>query len=427
MAKKGKKKEINKKKLFEWVSKHVNASNVRLAILFIPLLVLVIREIQEGKFVVKDFFDTGILVSFLTVFICEALASVIMGVVARYTEESVKLTDDYASLAKKYNVNKKQMVSFGEGDDKVFLPEIVLKSRKLSDDPFDINIIADTNEKGVVKRYNLPKQVADNSEKLFGAHKYSTIYNNLNIRLNDFKAGEDGKSVALTYGFTTYLDSMITNRAMDYKFKGGRTVREIYEPGPIISPLSTSKLSNHLGFNGFVELRDNTIVFIHRGKNVSIGKKTWSQSVGASLKTKYCLDEDGCFTKEKLSNAIRMEIADELKINISEKEDLCKSIFAFYRDLLEGGKPQFLFYYKTDIYDKEEFEEHFKKVMAEKAAKEENKKKQIVDGQEFEFFTIEQLRQCSFATNGMEYNGKEYKMVPSSVASVVMFINSIAE
>ena len=78
-----------------------------------------------------------------------------------------------------------------------------------------------------------------------------------------------------------------------------------------------SVLSNHIGFNGFIESSDCYIGFIYRGKDVSIGKATWATSIGASLKAKYALDQHFTFSVERLYKGILSEIEDELKIKNS--------------------------------------------------------------------------------------------------------------
>ena len=166
------------------------------------------------------------------------------------------------------------------------------------------------------------------------------------IRLDDLK--HEKEKIELLYSKTTYYDSLMTNRAMDYEWPNGETIRDIYEPGPFISPLKDSKLSNHLGFNGFIETSDGKIIFVRRGNKVSIGKNIIASSISASLKAKYVYNEDLSISTERLSDAMREEIKGELKIDIDKKERMDRGIFAFYRDLLEGGKPQFLFYYKLE-------------------------------------------------------------------------------
>ena len=58
----------------------------------------------------------------------------------------------------------------------------------------------------------------------------------------------------LTYSNVTYWDLLMTNRAMDYEWEDGRKTRDVYEPGPYISPLASSEIANHIGFNGFIDI-----------------------------------------------------------------------------------------------------------------------------------------------------------------------------
>lgn len=113
-------------------------------------------------------------------------------------------------------------------------------------------------------------------------------------------------------------------------------------------------------------------------------------SIGASLKSAYCLDDDSHQLKEGgIYNSIKKEISDELKLDLEDIENKDIDIFAFYRDLVEGGKPQFLFYYKTQKYNKEEFQRYFKNKIKESKKNKDirNKLKLLIDGNEFEFLT----------------------------------------
>lgn len=69
--------------------------------------------------------------------------------------------------------------------------------------------------------------------------------------------------------------------------------------------MKESPFSNHLGFNGIVRTADNKIIFVKRSDKVSIGKGTLGNSIGASLKTEYALDNNGEFTQEGLIQAIK--------------------------------------------------------------------------------------------------------------------------
>lgn len=417
-----KKIKIDKRKLYKRNEKYINDDNIKIAILFLPLLFLFFKKLWGRELDLNEFLDVSLLTSFLFVFLCDSIAKVISNIIYQKTEDAMKLNDNYNLLVSKYALEREHMVCADGTKEKIYIPAIVLCKRKINQDkPFEIEIIPD-EKKGEIKRYSLPKQIAEKSDVLFRAHEHSVIYNNLNIRLNHFE--QCGQTLKLSYCFTTYFDSLITNRAMDYPFRNGHTIREIYEPGPLISSLQQSKLSNHLGFNGFVELKDGNIIFVYRSNKVSVAKNTWAQSIGASLKTKYCL-KGGKLTKEGLNEAMMQEIKDELKIPVQSDEDFTRTIISFYRDLVEGGKPQFLFYYKFNEWDKYEFEDNFRTIMAGTNAQKENKEKLIVDGQKFAYFTLDELKKCKFTMNEMiTADGGKYSMVPSSIASIELLLES---
>ena len=87
---------------------------------------------------------------------------------------------------------------------------------------------------------------------------------------------------------------------------------------------------------------------------------------------------------------------------------------------------QFLFYYKMKECNKEQFLTNFKNEMKKKQQKKENAKKQNIDGSNFAFFKLEELKQCTFTENYMiTRNNEKYRMMPSSIASIIMLLNNI--
>lgn len=212
---------------------------------------------------------------------------------------------------------------------------------------------------------------------------------------------------------------------MDFALPNNKTIREIYEPGPFLSRLSESKLSNHLGFNGFVETADGKIIFVLRGNSVSIGKNTLADSMGASLKAKYCLDDDRKLTVAGISNAIRQEIYDELRIQVDAHINLCETIFAFYRDIVEGGKPQFLFYYKCDELTSEQFEQMFRTDLETHHIRKDNV---VIDGTQFVYLSLSEIRQCTILPGKLILPDGEtsYAMMPSASASIVMLLEYLS-
>ncbi len=410
---------MNKRKLYQWCKRYVIADNVRIVLLFIPLTYLLIRLCVSGQFSWDNYLDTSVLVSFILVFFCEGIAKLLSFLIGRHCEDATKLTEDYDKLCKKYS--REKFVELKRKKDQVMCPVICLCSRKQTDAAYSLFI----QESEARKRYELPTQVAEKSDVIMSAHGYSNVYNNRNIRLDDLSLNEENNEVTLSYSTTMYFDSLVTNRAMDYDWGNGKTVREVYEPGPFLSTLKESKLSNHLGFNGFVETDDGQIIFVMRYGKVSIGKCTLGDSIGASLKTAYCLDDDKNFTLEGLERAIRGEIKNELKIVVREDAKLCEGIFAFYRDVVEGGKPQFLFYYKTEL-KAEQIEKGF-----EIAIKEDRKKKNgpfLTDGKKLLFIPRSELNGLVLTPGSLERkDGKRYRMMPSAVASVEMLKEFLGE
>lgn len=375
---------------------------IRIVLLAIPVVILIVIKAQNGNLQLDDFLDIDTFVSIVFAFVVQSLAGSIINSVKKEKEDEIKLTQNYPSLVKKY---ARESVLTYQGEK---FPVLCLMARSNGEPPFDVHF----DDSAHLQKYQIPTQVAQHSNELMEAHAHSKVYNRLAVRLNDVQ--REGDRVTLTCSQTYYYDSLITNRAMDYVLENGKTVREIYEPGPFLSALKESKLSNHLGYNGFLETADGKLIFVLRGKNLSIGKGTWATSIGASLKAEYALTDEKKITKQTLSYTVAKEIADELYIDVPQDVDFTQRIIAFYRDLVEGGKPQFLFYYKLENYTFEQFEKQFKSKYDEKD--------NVVDGTQFLGLSIDECRACKWTASGFTYQDKTYKMTASAAASVVMLL-----
>lgn len=238
--------------------------------------------------------------------------------------------------------------------------------------------------------------------------------------------------IILTYSNTTYWDLLRTNRAMDYEWENRKTNRNVYEPGPFISPLEFSLMVNHIGFNGFIEFHEIGILFVGRSNKMSVGKKTWGTSISAKLSPKYDYKKGEHFTLDGFYDSIAESINRELKyfrvngqpINVTAKQ-INGSIFAFYRDLVEGGKTQFLLYHK---FGNEKLDVKFNKDGYESSLKQ-DKSSAMIDGTKYAFLTIDQLKQAYITQDEMFISGlkKKYKMTPSAVASVVLLLEAMGK
>ena len=300
--------------------------------------------------------------------------------------------------------------------------ELVLEVK--SDDIIEIH---DKKE----KYYELPKQICNISDYIFDVHKGSIVYNNINIRLDYFQYINN--TINLYTSRTHYFDSLISNRACDLELKDGRSIREIFEPGPYIKPFNITKMSNHIGFNGIVRTSDGYIPLIMRSRNVSIAKGVLATSVSASLKSKYAIDKQSHeFTLPGLACAIRNEIFDEIGIDLSSVSDdeMIKSIRYFYRDLAECGKPQFFIYLNLP-YSKDDIKENFYKGNNGNDEQELNNKELVMrkDGNEILFFKDEDLLNAKlvkssedgekmFRYDKININGIEYDITPGMLLGV---------
>lgn len=405
-----------RRKLYYWAKEKIISDNIRVYLLAIPLIIVLVNSIMNNGFNLEDFLDTDILISFILVAFCDSIAKWAQGYIQKKCEDSAKLTDDYSSLVKKYSCES--LIEYGKNNK---FPVICLCSRT-KEQKWDIQV-CDSNE----EFYELPSQAANFSQELMNVHKQSVLYNQINIRLSSVNYDAEKRSVTLHTSRTYYFDSMITNRACDYLLSNGKTIREIFEPGPYIRDLNRSKMSNHLGFNGFIMTNDGKIPFIMRSADLSIGKNTLADSIGASLKTKYAVGKDSGMrvTKQSIGYAMIREIEDELSLGELDvsNEEAADSIFAFYRDLVEGGKPQFLFFLKLNI-SSEELRKNFTEASHQKSITKQDKV--IRDGKRMLLFDVEQLKNATITAGNMTVSSGEsagsYPMMPSAAASVVMLL-----
>ena len=352
--------------------------------------------------------------AFLSVIIAASVTTLAKGIsklIYNRIEDEMKLSVDYYELNRRYNCSPLMEI---DGHTTIPVIKVVCSS--------NLSIVIEDKP---LRSYQLPGIVIANYDELFSAHRSSNVYNNVNIRVDGWDVGEDGLFVINT-SRTTYFNGLVTNRAIDYKLNSGLTLREILESGPMVNNLENSELSNHLGFNGFVETNDNFIIFVSRGKDVSVGKRTLGSSIAASLKTKYCLSEDGAFTEKGLRSSILSEISDELGIPTKLLEHESLNIFGAYRDLVEGGKPQLIFYYKsTQTFN--EIEAAFKLPQKSKIKKKDRtvrdkqEYKMLKDGNEILAIPKNDLfNNTTLSASSFLWNGRTWQIVPSTTASIAL-------
>lgn len=364
----------------------------------------------------KQDLDLSVCFSLVTLFILNLLVNFIKKSVSNLIEDDIKLDSDYENL-NRYYINDKfkfTNINIKKGNKEYVYPILLdsdLRNKKI--------IINDSKN-----MYALPNFVSNNYEELMTSHSSSYVYNQLNIRIKNWYEKDD--TFIMDTERTTYFNSLVTNRSVDFKLKQGLSIRDVLCYGPYLPSLETSSLSNHIGINGLVETKDGFFPLIKRMENLSIGKRTYGLSIGASIKTKYALDSNGIFYYDKLIYSIKQEVCDELRTSIDRiinEEQSC--MYAAYRDLVEGGKPQLFVYFKLlDTKD-----DLTKKI---KTHRKQNKKTTIIDGYKILWIkkdkTIPQSGVRVFPNKFIYTKEKcllklPHKMVPSASACLGFAIN----
>ena len=184
--------------------------------------------------------------------------------------------------------------------------------------------------------------VMQNYEKLFSAHTGSAKINGETIRLDKFTCKDGICTIHL--GRSTYFNHLITNRAMDFEIFEDITLRQVYEYGPTISSFEKSKMSNHIGINALVFLKDGNLLVPRRKNDSTISKNKITSSI--AVKLNYPTDGRQTVNSEHL---VYGNIIDNLSTRTKiSPEDLELSqieviFLGFGQNLYEGGKPQFYY------------------------------------------------------------------------------------
>ena len=410
----------------------------------VVLVVMTIHLIFNFSLDLSKLFDLELFSTVVLVFICNSIALGLASYFESKQEDEEKLTQDYNKLSTMYLKNS-VLVNYANKTASLVNIKVGRKHTKCKcekKDGVDVYIIPAANSlllKGKKiniidhkdKQYILPEEIASFRKEILRAHNYSKTYNQLNIRLDGITETEN--TVDLTFSRTTYFDSLMTNRAMDFQFNG-TTVRNLFEYGPFLTPLEESKLSNHLGYNGLIETKDNYFIFILRHKKVSVSKNTLQISVGASLKSKYALNEKGEISKDGIINAIREEIVDELNLDKLERHEermqeifselSFDSIYYTYRELVEGGKPQFVFYTKINV-GLEELKKAYSNGISRKKIKKNSEFALKMDGYKAIFIHRNEMKDIYVSPDGFTIRGKFYKAAPTMTASYALLIKEI--
>lgn len=340
-------------------------------------------------------------------------------------EDTMKLNPDYEELINTYSNSIGKFLKIKIGFEQIKLLKLSYKSCSYFQGdfcilPIEVIFFKSPNKKFVLeisdkrkKYYRIPTNILQHYDENIQAHESSCIYNNLLVKVDDCSVLPEGCGIFLKTSRTTYFDSLVTNRSVDYIWESGLTIRKMYTYGKRISSLRNSSLSNHLGINGIVKTKDGYIVCVHRNGEASIGKRTYSISVGAAVQSAVVVDGKGRFVEKGINNAIEDMLCKELNLQCKDYQfSVEDNIIGFYRDWVEGGKPQLLFYVDC-LVTSEELRKLF-----------ESRKSKV--NQKISFIHLSSLQTAVITAdyvivNPFDRKKKYYNVLPSVAASVYLF------
>ncbi len=310
---------------------------IKLVLLALIVLVAAYLAIEVWGEVLITFF--GVLLSSVAIYGLKAM-------VGRF-EDALKINFDTKSLLGIYKGAPAYKRTLRlNGTEKVFAYDAVLTDGsgtfEVKDDP--------------KKEFQLDPFILANYNQIFAAHSGSAKANFFTIRMDDY----DAENKVFYLSRSTYFNHLVTNRAVDFQLFEDISLRDVYEYGPRLTPLSESKMSNHVGINGLVFLKGGYLLIPRRKLDSTISKNMVTSSIAVMLNfpkahknnpRPVTITPDYLFRGNVVQN-----LTDRVKINTDklEKENKIDVRFlGFGRNVYEGGKPQMYYAVYLDMTVKE--------------------------------------------------------------------------
>ena len=313
--------------------------------------VLFFKKTNSIKYIVEILFFLLILASLLYLATKDVMSNVFGAIVGflvsslfLYTfkviggrlEDMLKVSDDTEALLKIYNGKadyKKQVTIGGTSID--FIYDDVLAQ---AEGPF---FVEDHPE----KQFALDDFILENYDRIFSAHSNSAKKNFRTIRLDNY----DPETKTFYLSRSNYFNHLVTNRAVDFRLFENISLRDIYEYGPRLTPLTETKMSNHIGINALVFLEDGRLLLPRRRGDSTISKNQITSSIAVMLNfpNEYSNDpQSAVITADYLlrTNIIK-NLSDRVKLpaNALDENQIDIRFLGFGRNIYEAGKPQFYY------------------------------------------------------------------------------------
>ena len=372
----------------------VKSDGIKVLLALIVFLISV--SVTEGS--AKDYIDLKYFTSIVLAAVFLFIVNNIQKIVLNLLEDSQKLTEDYEKLMCGFDLDYFCY-------DGVKFPIVDLTSgRRIKDIVF----------KDSIKSFQLDDLIKRNYDVLLKASETSDTLNSLKPRLKDYNFGRNGVLKLFTER-TTNLDTIITNRTLDYKLPSGLTIRDCYIYEPFFPSLNESTfLSNSFGFDVYIESCDGYVALEKRDKHQIVGKNIYGASLSMSLNLSKCVNNDKLLDKNKVLEYIRNIIAATFGIDDEVKNISYRNVISLYRDIVEGGRPKLYMHYKA-LKTKSELMDRLVDVQ-----KSEFSNKRINKNASIKWIDIRNDDSLKITNYGIYQKGIFYKSTPPLTAGVAM-------
>ncbi len=250
---------------------------------------------------------------------------------------------DFDPVIERYHLEKPSMIKIHDSnsEEPLYFPNVMVY-RKQRDTVLSIEFMN--------QYVPLDPLLVKNADKIaFEYHqsRNADIMNEPLLKLQDVQNG------FIKLAKTKNIDKVITNWSVDFKFKDAFSIRDWFEPGPYLSDLKESEMSNGIGFNIVVKTTDDKFIISRRNKKTLVSNSNYASSLMGRIplnlfKRRFNMRfeaMEGAF-QDKLFTFF----AEYLKgyyLPLHTDTDHVKEaieLMAVGRDLLTGGTPQFYLY-----------------------------------------------------------------------------------
>lgn len=238
------------------------------------------------------------------------------------------------------------------------------------------------------KRFEVDGFLENNYNELFSAHRLSKKKNFDTVRLDDCIL--EGNKAVFYLSRSTYYHHLVTNRAIDYWLDDDLSVRTYFDYGPKLVALKDSKMSNHIGINGLVYLKDGELLLPRRTGSSTISKNMITSSIAIMLP----LPKSGEVTAEYLfKGCILDSLVSRARMDASwiKEDEIEIQFLGCGQNPYEGGKPQFYYAVHMKNVGREEYLRHLAEEPKMNAVIDKDKYMYIVDTKTMHFCKNEDL------------------------------------